>query len=323
MRGRIVIAGATGFVGQHVYQTLSAADRDRTVCTSRHPDAAARRFPEREWAALDVDDPASIRALLRPGDRILYLVHSMGDGPGYAEREEAAARALAAAANEVGAARIVYLGGPQPPGAPSRHLSSRLRTGEVLREGFASTIELRAGMIMGAGSESWRITRDLATRLPVMLLPAWLRNKCEPIAIDDVAAALIHALDAPDELAGAWDLPGPERMTYAEALFRVAEQGGTRPIAIPVPLLTPKLSSHWLRLVTRADMLVARELVEGLAHDLVAYGDGYFANMAGFARTPFDVGARRALEAEALTLPLSSRFFESLLKRVARRAPTG
>ncbi len=318
MTERIIVTGATGFVGQAVYRGLVKCETRKIVCTSRSPDRARERFPGRNWAPLDVDDPASIRNLLEEGDRVLFLVHAMSDGEGYAEREAASAREFGRIGREVGIARIVYLGGPKPLGEPSKHLASRLRTGEILRESGVSTIELRAGMIMGAGSESWRITRDLAARLPVMLLPSWLRNKCEPIAIRDVVMALIHALDAPDDLAGAWDVPGPDRLTYEEVLYRVAAQCGTRPVGIRVPLLTPRLSSHWLRLVTRADMQVAKELVDGLKYDLVSPGDGYFEHMPDYERTSFDEAARHALRAEARTLPLSSVVVEMLLKRISR-----
>jgi uncharacterized protein YbjT (DUF2867 family) len=321
MTGRIIITGATGFVGRHVFSALTQAENRPILCASRDPAGARHRYPDRTWVHLDVDDPNSIEDLLQEGDRILFLVHAMADGEGYAEREAAAAQAFGRIAKEVGVARIVYLGGPKPVGRPSKHLASRLRTGETLRACGLPTIELRAGMVLGHGSESWRITRDLAARLPVMLLPRWLRHMGEPVAIRDVVAALIHALDAPEELAGPWDLPGPDRLTYKDVLYRVAAQGGTRPFGIPVPLLTPRLSSHWLRLVTRANMDVARELVDGLHHDLVTEGDGYFENMPEYKRTLFETAVRLALQADARNLPLRTRLVEGIIKRLSRSSP--
>lgn len=321
MIGRIILTGASGFVGTHLLQTLVTREDRSIVCTSRDPDRAGRDHPG-QWARLDVDDEGSIRRLLQAGDRVVYLVHGMSSGPGYAEREQAAARAFARVARERDVARIVYLGGPRPPGPPSKHLASRLRTGRILRQSGVSTIELRAGMIMGPGSASWRVTRDLSARLPVMLLPRWLRNQCEPIAIDDVIAALTYAIDAPDRLAGAWDLPGPERLTYQDVLYRVAALGGTRPIGIRIPLLTPRLSSHWLRLVTRADMSIARELVDGLAYDLVSPDDGFFEHMPHHTRVGFEEGARRALDGEERGLSASTTAVESWLKKLSRAAAT-
>lgn len=316
MSERIVLTGATGFVGQHAYHQLAAGSRE-VICTTRNLERSKKSWPARNWVHLDVQDESSVRAVLRRGDRLVYLVHAMGAGPGYAERERASAQAVARIAEEVGVARIVYLGGPEPRGVPSAHLASRLETGRILRRSNVSTIELRAGMIMGAGSESWRITRDLSVRLPVMLLPRWLRNECEPIAIRDVVAAIAFAIDADDDLGGAWDVPGPERLTYQEVLFRVAGLRGTRPFGVPVPLLTPRLSSHWLRFVTRADFEVARELVDGLEFDLVCDGDGIFEHMQGHERMPFDEAARTALDAEELSVSLGTSMLESLVRRFA------
>lgn len=316
MTQRTILTGATGFVGRHLYTSLPGD----VVCTSRDPARAAERMPEREWAHLDVDNEASIGALLQPGDRLIYLIHAMDGGADYAQREKQSAHAVAAAAAEARVERIVYLGGPRPSGEISKHLESRLRTGEILRASGVPTFELRAGMIMGEGSESWRIVRDLSARLPVMLLPRWLRNECEPIAIRDVVAAVVHALNEDVTHAGAWDLPGPRRLTFQDVLFTVARLRGTRPIGIPVPWLSPTLSSHWLRLVTRADYHVARELVEGLRTDLVTDGDGFFERMPDYRRTPFDEAALRALRAEERQLPMRSLALESVLRRMSRSA---
>ena len=316
---RVILTGATGFVGHHLYPALIEGAR-KVVCTSRDAARAAAQAPDRTWATMDLNDPDSIRAVLQPGDRVVYLVHSMDEGGDYAEREAQAARSFGEIALERGVERIVYLGGPKPSGEVSKHLASRLRTGELLRESGVPTFELRAGMIMGAGSESWRIVRDLSARLPVMLLPSWLRNECEPIAIRDVVAALVFALDADASLAGAWDIPGPERLMFQDVLFRVARLRGTRPLAIRIPFLTPRLSSHWLRFVTRAEIGVARELVEGLKTDLVTEGDGLFEQMPHVRRTPFDEAAMLALRAEERQLPVSTMALESILRRPTRSA---
>ena len=216
--------------------------------------------------------------------------------------------------------RIVYLGGPEPIGTMSEHLKSRLKTGKTLRDSGVPTFELQAGMIMGAGSESWLITRDLSARLPVMIMPKWLQNRSEPIAIRDVVEAIVFALDVDPKHAGAWGLPGPERMTYADILMRVASLRGTKPFTFPVPLLTPKLSSHWLRFVTRADMNVASELVEGLHDDLICEGDGFFTLMPTYERMPFDEAALRALRGEERDMPVVALAIERVIKFISPKS---
>jgi uncharacterized protein YbjT (DUF2867 family) len=215
--------------------------------------------------------------------------------------------------------RVIYLGGVAPRGQPSEHLRSRLETGEVLRAGPVPCLELRAGMIIGAGSASWTIVRDLAARLPGMVLPAWLAHRSEPVAVDDVVAAL--AAGARIELPGGtwWDLPGPEGLSGKEILLRVAAVMGRRPILVNIPLVTPRLSSHWIRLVTRADFKLARELVEGLTSDLVATRPGYWTAAGLPAPVALEEAARRALAAEAGTVALRGRFAEALAGLLTRR----
>lgn len=264
----VLLTGATGFVGRHALPALRAAGW-RVRCGARDPARAALRDPESEWVRCDLDQPATLATALTGCRAALYLVHGMGAGRSdYPAREQAEALAFRAAAEAAGVRRVVYLGGVAPQGAPSKHLGSRLQTGEVLRGGALSAIELRAGMVIGVGSAGWQVTCDLARRLPAMLLPRWLHNSSWPVAIEDVVAALLLALEL--ELPGsAWfDLPGPERVTYKELLRRVARAMGRRPLMIDVPALSPRLSSYWIGLVTRADVSLARELVEGLRGDL-------------------------------------------------------
>jgi uncharacterized protein YbjT (DUF2867 family) len=150
-------------------------------------------------------------------------------------------------------------------------------------------------MIIGHGSISWQIVRDLAARLPAMLLPRWLESRSQPVAIDDVVEAIVAALSLPVELAGVHDLPGPETLTAKEILFRIAALRGTRPLAFGVPVLSPRLSSYWLKFVTGANYHVARELVDGLSSDLLASDDRFWSYLPGHRVVPFDEAARRAL----------------------------
>jgi uncharacterized protein YbjT (DUF2867 family) len=315
----VLLTGATGFVGSYLYPVLDHAGFD-VRCASRHPDRAALRYPDRSWVELDIERDATLAAALSGCGSAVYLIHAMGQGGDFEKLESQAALRFATAAATAGLRRIVFLGGIAPPGPPSKHLRSRLATGEVLRSGAVSTVELRAGMIVGMGSESWNIVRDLAVRLPVMVLPRWLANVSEPVAIDDVVLAIAHALDLPDDETGCYDLPGPERLSSREILMRIARLNGTRPWAINVPFVTPSLSSHWIRLVTRADYQVARQLVEGLVHDLVSSGPVYWDRLGDYRPMSFDEAARRALEQERGQIPLSVRTVEGALKRIAPKA---
>src|SRR5690606_7487227 len=168
---------------------------------------------------LDVTDRGSIEAAMQGCQAAFYLVHAMAGGRGYEDVERRSAVAFRSAAERAGLSRVVYLGGVRPNGVPSRHLESRLRTGELLRAGRVPTLELQASMVIGGGSESWRIVRDLAARLPVMLLPKWLDNESEPISIDDVTFALARSLELPLERSLALALPGPEVLSGREILL--------------------------------------------------------------------------------------------------------
>jgi uncharacterized protein YbjT (DUF2867 family) len=241
--------------------------------------------------------------------------------PGWAEREVRAAETFARAARRARVERVVYLGGVAPAGPPSEHLRARLATGQALRDGAVPCLELRAGMIVGEGSASWTIVRDLAARLPAMVLPAWLRHRSEPVALDDVAAALVAATRFPRRLGSSdvWDLPGPEALSGSEILRRVAAVMGRRPVLVSVPFVSPSLSSHWIRLVTRADHRLAAELVEGLTSDLLATRGGFWAAAGLPAPIGLEEAARRALATEEDHLPLRSVALEAIAGAVSRR----
>lgn len=286
----VVVAGASGFVGRHLITRLRA-DGHTVRCGSR---SAVR---DSAWVVLDVDRPETLDQALAGSDALVYLVHQMGGGHGsdLLRHEEEAADHVATAAARLGLRRIVYLGGPKPVGTASPHLQARLRTGERLRSGPVSCIELRAAMIIGAGSESWTMVRDLAYRLPVMILPRWLGTRSAPIGLSDVIDALSAAVV--DDLAGsgAFDLPGPEYLSARDVLTRVSATAGFEPVMVPVPVLTPRLSAHWLRFVTRADYGVARQLVAGLETDLPSDGPSYWDRMEGRRPLPLDAVMHAAI----------------------------
>nr|HEX4312313.1 NAD(P)H-binding protein [Kofleriaceae bacterium] len=269
----ILVTGAAGFVGSHVEIALAAAGH--TVrCATRSVAEARARHPDRAWVELDLERPDTLHAALAGCDAALFLVHGMSDGrDDYPDRERREAEAFARAASAAGVARIVYLGGVMPARDASRHLASRARVGAILRGGAVDTIELRAAMIIGAGSSSWTMVHDLAKRLPAMMLPRWLRNVSFPIAIEDVVAGLVAALALPARGSRVLELPGPERVCHRDLIVRVARALGHHPRIVDVPVLTPRLSSYWIALVTRTSLAMAQELVEGVRHDLVPTGE--------------------------------------------------
>jgi uncharacterized protein YbjT (DUF2867 family) len=320
---RVLLTGATGFVGRHLDPILLAAGHSVRSATRRPEEAGT----DREWVRLDLQDGKGLASALEGIEVVYYLVHAMAEGVGYHEREHVAAERLVAAAADANVGRIVYLGGVEPKGPPSEHLASRLETGRILRAGSVPCLELRAGMIIGAGSASWKICRDLAARLPFMVLPRWLASRCEPVSIDDVVAALCAAAGMPAHASAVYDLPGPETLTAEEILLRIAAQRGTRPRTVHVPILTPRLSSYWLRLVSGADFSIARELVLGLGSDLVSTNPPFWERMPGYERRSLDESIRSAFENEG---PGSAgmQVLEAVARRLSRathdeRVPAG
>jgi len=315
MAAPILVLGATGFVGRHLCEHLIQLGLP-VRGASRNPGGAPAGV---EKVRADVADPTSLERAMAGCGAVVFLVHRMGDDAEYAAAERSAAANVSDAAAKAGIERIVYLGGVAPEGKPSPHLQSRIDTGSILRAGPTPTVELRAGMIIGPGSASWCITRDLALRLPIMLLPKWLENRSQPIAIADVVAALTHAATAPGVPPGWYDLPGPEVLSARAILERIAGLQGTRALSVSVPFVTPKLSSYWIRLVTRADFAVAKHLVDGLSADLLAPDDGYWSRMPDYPRTSFDDAAASALRDERVDLRLRSRMLEGAARRVSLR----
>jgi uncharacterized protein YbjT (DUF2867 family) len=303
-RKTILLTGATGFVGRAVRPALEA-EGWHVRCLTRNVERAQGLDPNADWVQGDVGDPDSCARALEGCEAALYLVHGIGEGDDYHAQEVTAARVFSSAAGAAGVNRIVYLGGVSPSGRGSDHLRSRIDVGETLRSGPVVTVELRASMIVGHGSLSWLIVRDLAARLPFMLLPRWLKSRTEPVAIDDVVAALKGAINLEVDGSAWFDIPGTDALSGKEILEQTAQvMGLRRPWMISVPLLTPRLSSLWLRLMTRAQWSIAREVVVGLTEDLLAT-DAKFWDLIGHSeRLTFAQAAERALEVEWSTEPV-------------------
>ncbi|HVZ88679.1 MAG TPA: NAD(P)H-binding protein [Polyangia bacterium] len=318
-RKKLLLTGATGFVGRAVESALVAAGWAVRSLT-RQARRARQPTPGVEWAEGNIASSADVARVLDGVKATLYLVHEMGQGPNFEQREVDEAGRFAEAASRAGVERIVYLGGVAPAGEASPHLHSRLAVGRTLRSGRVPTIELRASMIIGHGSLSWLIVRDLVARLPVMVLPSWLHSRTEPVAIDDVVAALVAAVDLPETASASFDLPGPDVLSGRQILEETARQMHLAPpLAIEVPVLTPRLSSHWVRFVTRADWSVAREVVVGLTHDLLARDDRFWRQIGHMRRLSFGEAASRTLANEGPT-PGAWGFVERMLKQQRRQA---
>ncbi|MBA3461716.1 MAG: NAD(P)H-binding protein [Deltaproteobacteria bacterium] len=310
-----LVLGASGFVGRALVRSLTGTGE--TV-------RAASRTPREgdQWVTVDLEAPETLAPALENVDYVYYLVHSMGSGAGdFRATERQCAAALAHAAANAGVRRIIYLGGVAPRGEPSEHLASRLEVGQILRAGSVPTIELRASMIIGTGSASWQILRDLAVRLPIMLLPRWLESKSCPIALADAITALRDARTVSMATTSDWfDIPGNEVLSFREMLELVAALDHRRIPAIRVPVLTPRLSALWLRLVTRTDYSLARELVLGLGSDLLPESREYW-NLTGH---PPVFSFRQAAEEALTSEPKGSRaarVVEGFVKAIGSHRP--
>lgn len=318
------MTGATGFVGRALIPALLQAGL-RVRATTRGA-VAGQRTASIEWVTCDVTRPADLERALQGTDAVFFLVHSMGGGAhDYADTERRTAEGLRAAAARAGVKRIIYLGGVAPASAPSEHLRSRLEVGEVLRKGPVPTIELRASMIIGNGSASWQIVRDLAMRLPAMLLPSWTASRTCPIAIEDVVVALVRALDVPLERSAWYDVPGPATMSGAQILSGIASLRGRRVPSLRVPFLSVSLSSWWLKLVTRADFSLARELVLGFKGDLLPKDERYWTEIDYHPRWTFEAAAKKALDEEPWGPGLrgvAAKLEETVVQLVSPKAPS-
>ncbi len=263
---RILLTGASGYVGGRLLTRL-LGEGQAVRCLARAPGALSRRVGAGiEVVRGDLLDPGSLGSAFEGIDTAFYLVHSMGSGAGYAELDRRAAEVFGAAARRAGVRRIVYLGGLADPGAPlSRHLRSRLATGDHLRASGVPVTEFRASIVIGSGSLSFEMIRSLVERLPLMVWPRWVRTEAQPIGIDDLVTYLAAALDLPDDGANrVFEIGGADTASYGDLMREYARQRGLRRLIVPVPFLTPKISSLWLGLVTPVYARVGRELIDGV-----------------------------------------------------------
>lgn len=261
----ILIAGASGYVGGRLLRCLEAQGR-KVRCLARRPEALSKRVgPDTEVVRADLADPESLQHVFEGIDAAYYLVHSLESQGDFEAREERTAQNFADAVQRAGVRRIIYLGGLCDPEGPlSPHMRSRLRVGEILRSSGVETIEFRASIILGSGSLSFELIRALVQRLPVMVTPRWVSVKAQPIAISDVLAYLAAALEIPPGDNRTYEIGGAERLSYLDLMKEYGRVAGLRRFYLPVPALTPWLSSLWLGLVTPLFASVGRRLIESI-----------------------------------------------------------
>jgi uncharacterized protein YbjT (DUF2867 family) len=274
--GRLaLVTGVTGYIGGRLVPELLAAGW-RVRALARHPE----RLRGRPWmtpsdghlevVAGDATDPDDLRAAMAGVHVAYYLIHAIGSGDRFAALDRRTALGFGRAAREAGVARIVYLGGLHPDGELSEHLDSRREVGEILLASGVPTTVLRAAVILGSGSASFEMLRYLTERLPVMVLPRWVRSRIQPIAIRDVLRYLVGSAGMPGDVSRGFDIGGPDVLTYADMIRGYAAVAALpRRLLIPVPVLTPSLSSHWVGLVTPVPAGLARPLVGSLVHEVV------------------------------------------------------
>jgi uncharacterized protein YbjT (DUF2867 family) len=269
-----LLTGATGYVGGRLLKALQAAGYP-VRCLARRPEFLALRVSSgTEIVKGDCLDAAWLPAACVGVHTAYYLVHSMGSTGDFTEQDRAAAANFGAAALAAGVRRIIYLGGLGAVGAQlSTHLRSRHETGEALRASGVPLTELRASIILGSGSLSFELIRALVERLPVMLCPRWVRTPSQPIAIEDVLAYLLAAIELPHGQDGIFEIGGADRVSYAGIMNEYARQRGLRRLMIPVPFLTPWLSSLWLGLTTPVYARVGRKLIESVENETTVHDD--------------------------------------------------
>lgn len=289
---RVAVLGATGTIGEALVGALSPEHEVVAVSRSGSTQPADRVIHR----ALDVSDRDALAVALEGVDVVYHLVHSLG-ADDFEERDRRAADAVAAASTSAGVQQIVYLGGlGDDSESLSAHLRSRAETADRLERGSVPVTTLRAAMIVGAGSAAFETIVALVERLPGMICPRWVSVATQPLALDDVVRYLIGVAGIEETYGTRLDVGGPEVMTYREMMERIARILGRRLRIVEVPVLTPRLSSLWLRLVTPVQASVARPLVEGMRSPTVVRDDR-IRGWVPFQPTPFDVAVRAALAA--------------------------
>jgi dTDP-glucose 4,6-dehydratase len=294
---RILVVGATGFVGERLVRALTAEGHE-VVAFSRS--ASDHGFPDGvEPFEGNLADPDSLAGLCEDVDVAYYLIHSLTQKD-FADKDRRYAARFREIASEAGVDRVVYLSGISGDESDlSEHLASRREVESVLAEGTFDLTVLRAAVIIGDGSASFRIIDDLTDRLPVMVVPEWVRTPCQPIGVDDAVAYLTELLGVPETRGETYDIGGPTTWSYESLLRLTAHEKGKRVFILPVPVMTPELSSHWLRLTTDVQYAIARPLAESMRHPVTVDPSRDLQDVVPIERTAIAEAIRQALAADA------------------------
>jgi uncharacterized protein YbjT (DUF2867 family) len=299
----VLVTGASGFIGSHLCPALAEAGYDVRAMTRRPQEYRGAGHS----VSGDVADPASLRAALEGADAAYYLVHSLSSAD-FESQDADGARNFAAAAQQAGVRQIVYLGGlGRDDEALSPHLRSRREVEHLLAEPGVPVTTLRAAVVVGHGGISWEITRQLVDHLPIMITPKWVDTRTQPIALPDVVRYLVGVLGEPRAAGRTFEIGGPDVLRYVDMLQRAAGVMGRRLPRVRVPLLTPRLSSHWLAFVTDVDLATARNLVDSMTTEVVVR-DRSIADIVPGSGLGYDDSVRLALadRATALSTPAGS-----------------
>lgn len=294
---RVLITGASGFIGRLLTRRL-LADGCNLRCMVRSEVAGIP--PGVETVNGDLLLPLTLDRVLEGIDTAYYLVHSMSGGrAGFERRDREAAENFVAAAEKAGVRRVIYLGGLGETGDDlSEHLRSRLEVADILKKGRFATTFLRAAVIIGAGGASFEMVKALVKRLPVMITPRWVMTRCQPIAADDVISYLAGCLSEEDTAGRTFDIGGPDVMTYKEMMERFGRIVNRNLFIMPVPVLTPKLSSYWVGFITPVPPSVSMPLIEGLKNEVVCR-ENSIRDLLPLQLTSYDEAVRKALAAPA------------------------
>ena len=304
---KILVTGASGYIGRQLAEKLSAAGHD-VSCMVRDATRAPQLQPQIKFVEADALRAETLPAALVGIDVAYYLIHSMsGRVEGFEERDRQAAYNFAVAAKQAGVRRVIYLGGlASIRTAVSSHLKSRHETGVVLRKFGPPLVELRAGIIVGNGSTSFEIIRCLTERLPVMICPRWVVTKTQPIAVSDVLEYLEAALHLREAVEEPVEIGGATIETYRSMMLGYARRRGLRRLLVRVPVLTPRLSSYWLDFVTSVPPAVSRPLIEGLRSESICANRFAAQLFPSIRPISYDAAVEEVLKRTAPSVPLPS-----------------